>query len=288
MKVIRAYQSLSPRQQQVVRTKQVDIKAVPGRALDLLRSVGEFDRVSDESRGDLVKLGAILFGVGFACIFVASYFYSVIYVSMGFFSLSAVAFFLYFFFRKRDLPNTMRLFVLPLVAVLREDMEDKERLSLKVDLRGAKEKSKLQSKERKRTRNLAIHKLVESIYVDPWLQGSARLADGILIHWKIIDTLRHRDITKRGSSGKLKFKTKSKVKRLYEVQLTVPKKRYALEEGDAWDGDNVKVNHKDSKSTVRVRRVEVSRTTGRPAELRPFLQMIASVYKQVKPVERSA
>jgi hypothetical protein len=284
MTLIRAYLNLAARHRRVVRSKQIDATMTPRRALDLLRGVGEFDRLSDAKRGGLAKLGFALFVLAFLSLLGTMTIPSLFYVTVVLFALILPVAVAYFFFRSRDVPNNLRLFVVPFIGVLREDMDEKTKMTVKLDLKGAKHKTKLQDRK---TRNPGgrVVKVVESIYHDPWFEGNARLADGVLLEWRIVDTVRHRALTQRNPRGKTKWKNKEKVKRLIEVKLVVPHKYYRLNSGTLRKLPKavVKISSKASKEGLRIRHVGVLHSADAPVELQPVLQMIAAVYRQLKP-----
>src|SRR5262245_59448476 len=122
--------TLDPKQ--IARVKRVEGAHMPDAWLAGLRPVAEDDR-----QGDIIRrlflwvaipsfVAAIIGGVITESLLVAA-----VFVALGVVFLAA-----FFVMRRRDLPDNLRRFVIPLVAVLREEMKPDEPLTLRLDLRG--------------------------------------------------------------------------------------------------------------------------------------------------------
>jgi hypothetical protein len=115
---------------------------------------------------------------------------------------------------------------LPLTAILREDCDPATPLALKLDFTGAVQHPKLVRSSEPYKKG-AYHKVVDSYYDDPWLQGRARFADGAHVEFVVVDHVRSSNKTKRSASGKTKRKVKNKRKTELTVTLTAPARNYA-------------------------------------------------------------
>jgi hypothetical protein len=254
--------------------------------LALLVPVSNYDVIGDKTR----KLGRTLMIVGFILLFVNIFFNRrssfgnlLFWVLDAMLLLSGVM--IYWKTKKLDLQLDLRRFVLPVLTVLREDMPPGTPLQLNMDLRGGTLKEKLVREGDPYSRGV-YHKVVDSFFTDPWMEGRALLIDGSRIHWKIIDRIRQSRKTKRTARGKTKSKTKTKQKTHLLVEVGLPGKRYELAGGG--DGAPVQpqteitVRPGDKRSTVKVHRVIQSEAT---SALGPghFLEAISEAFKRAVP-----
>lgn len=129
--------------------------------------------------------------------------------------------------RKRQLPPRMMDVVVPILRVISEDVERTDGIGVNLDLRGADAPGKTGPGQQLQAYG-NISKLEQFISWDPWLVIDATLRDGSHLTFSIIDVVRTRKIRKRGQSGKIKWKTKSKVTQRVAAQLTLPKGRQAV------------------------------------------------------------
>ena len=118
-----------------------------------------------------------------------------------------------------------RTFALPLIPILREDQDPEQPLDLFVDLTGATMYWK-QVGETPQYKKPPYHKIVDTFFEDPWLQGHAHFVDGAHLNFVITDHVRSSKKTKRNPRGKIKTKVKSKKKTEVSVTLSVPKRNY--------------------------------------------------------------
>jgi hypothetical protein len=296
MSVLRAYQiyqTLTPQQRGLLKAKRIEAAYVPADWLTLLGSVAEFDRCSDSARkfaGWSGCLGVIVLIVGIFILGsdpewrsdVPGWAAAAVAGLLVFYILvSAVA---YFRLRGIDMPNKLRQFVVPAITILREDMEPSEPLSLKLDLRGGTLKEKQTDEQ---SSGPGYPKVVESYFTDRWMSGSARLADASSVQWEIVDYIRQRKTTKRNPRGKIKSKTKYKIKTLIDVRVGFRQSDYTpLTPGRvAEQRGEITLQAGAKRNTFRVRRVVQSSDLNSALELKQFLDAIASAYKRVKPSE---
>src|SRR5512142_3184503 len=137
----KAFKALAPEQQAIVRDKRVEGKLSPDEWMQLIAPVAQFDEQSDALR------------------------------------VSKAGFFVRRFARKHDVPNGLRSFTLPLLPILREDIDPEVPLELRLDLSGWKQKAKEVGKGEPYKKGI-YHKVVDTMYDDAWLVGHARFADG--------------------------------------------------------------------------------------------------------------
>lgn len=157
-------------------------------------------------------------------------------------------------------------------------------MTLRLDLSGAQQPHKCRS-ERKWENGWP--KVTERHFADPWLSGEARLADESRLHWELVEHLRRRDMRRRNRRGKVKHKTKYKVKHLLTVRLGLPHETYATEGADApaTQGDRLVVRPGERRDVVRVRRVVEARSADAPLEIGHFLDLVGQAYQRAQPAQ---
>jgi hypothetical protein len=124
-----------------------------------------------------------------------------------------------------DVSDNLSKIVIPFLAILREDVAATEPVELDLDLTAADAKEKLTQTIEPKTKGYP--KLVTSVFMNPWFEGNAVFADGTQLKWKVIDRLRVTKKTKKNPRGKIKTKTKMKVRSDVRVTMAFPTKRYA-------------------------------------------------------------
>lgn len=276
--------ALTAEQRRLLEARRVDQSYTPGQWLSILRPLARSDRARGWRRFAfgcvcvLAFMFAFLFGIGFA-------------FSMGWrdplvvlLLIGIVSLILYRREAPPDLPNDVRRFVLPLISILREEMSPADRLSLRMDLRGRLHKDKQVGKPTASAPNSVGRHYVETHYLDPWLVGKARLADGANLEWRVTDHVRE-----RGRYKKIKYR----IKTLIEVRLGLPREDYAPHAGGTADtaSDRVAMKSGATRTVVRVRRVLLTRTRGWGARrLGPtalsvddFVDLVAAAYARVAP-----
>jgi hypothetical protein len=274
----RAYSQLSDEQKQLIKTKVLEGERTPDEWLSFFKQIVDFDAGVDSAKKTLT-IGCVGSGV----LFVAGIFLTAIVgpiVLLLALAAGIVLGIIAFTGAKVDLPNNFRLFVFPLIAVLREEMEPGQALYLKLDLRGKTLKEKLDPTPRRSTTT----KGKESFFKDDWIFGRAPLADGSRLDWNIVDYTRERKITKRSRSGKTKFKTKHKIKTLIDARLALKPEDYLPASLQSSQDGREKVAFKqgEKRNTVRVRRLIVSTDTDAVLDLGQFLSAVGRCYDQVR------
>ena len=215
--------------------KMLDSRRVSGRAspqawLAILDDLGAFDRCCERARRH-AGLGALFSGIAvIGCLLVAFY-----PGAIGSGILFIPFFGLWLRFRAIDLPDALRLFVSPLVAVLREDMKSGALLSIDADLSGplVKEKKTNVQKIPRAQLHGRVRSRKETFYEDPWLEIRGKFVDQTSFILTCRDEVIQADITKRSQSGKTKSKRKYKFKRLTGVVLKPDPTQYAPVNPDA-------------------------------------------------------
>ncbi len=180
----------------------------------------------------------------------------------------------------KKLPESAQQFVVPLLALLREDVEPETPVGLRVDFRephGGEER-KLESPP------AGYKSAKETLQASNWLAGGTELADGARLQWSITDQIRERKGWKRSRSGKMKRKSRSKKQAQIDVWLAVPKDVYDLAERAARpDMKKVKVKEGEKRDKLHVRRVVKSPDAKSVLGLNEFALALGEAYARARP-----
>jgi len=180
-----AFKALTHEQQQLINDQHISGQHTPDEWLALLSGVVQFEQQAD----------AVEHGGG------------------GFFARR--------FARKHELSGRLQSFAMQLLPVLREDHDPAAQLELTIDLTGAQQPGK-QTRTSDPYEHGQYHKVVDTFYDDPWIDGHAVFADGADVRFAVIDHVRSSQKTKRSASGKTKHKTKGKTKTELAVTVSFP------------------------------------------------------------------
>jgi hypothetical protein len=284
MNVLKVYRSLDAEQKRILAEKQVDLHRPMSELLALLKPIAFCDRVADKARTPL--------GCTIALVIIATIVLTIVLANVGppwspmlMLLLGAAVFgatlWLFLWTRKIDVSNNMREFVLPALAVLKEDFDPKQPVHVHLDLRSPTTTEKRKS-ESEPYKHGVYYKIIDSIYVDPWMTFDGVLSDGTKLSWSITDTIRERKKTKRNPRGKIKTKTKYKKQTEIEVEVGMKKKTYAV--GTVADAE---VEAGDKRDVVRV--TQRHRTASiDPISPRALIDAVAGVYRNARPATKEA
>jgi hypothetical protein len=262
---------MTPEQQQIAAAKKLGVNRPVGEVLDLVGALLDFDATMAGKRkkaGCAIPIAIAVIIAGF--ITSGMYPYGLVAPILGIVAaIAAIVFFVRF--KSQDLSDNLRTAAVPFLAVLREDMNPGDPLHVNIDLRPTivEEKKKKQSDPYKKG---AYYKIVDRLYVDPWFDGSAALADGTKVRWNVVEHVLQHNKTKRTSRGKIKSKTKIKRKTVAVVTLAFPTKEYAVT-GEA--------EHDAKRATVTLAKKMKSTDENSPA-FAMLIDLIADGYRRVK------
>ncbi len=231
---LNAYRALSPQQKKLLKAKRVKGDYSPDYWLRLLDRLAVFDAGTDR----LQMFSAIAFWVLLVPVVIGAVVTANLYeggYGMGIIPLLLIigtllmagAGMMWLITRRVDLSNHLRGAVIPLLALLGDDIKADRTLKMKLDMRGSIVKDKFTRKLPTYAKG-AYHKIVESLYEDPWLEWEAVLADGAHLQLRMHDSVRSMKRTKRTARGKTKIKKKIKVKTRLEARLKLPVERYRV------------------------------------------------------------
>jgi len=244
-----AFKALTPEQQRIVEQRRIEGTKSPDEWLALLTPIAEFDRLADQTRE----------GGG------------------GFFARR--------YARKKDVPNGLRNFALPLLPILREDHDPDTPLALKLDLTGAQQRHK-ETRSSSPYKQGRYHKIVDTFYDDPWIEGQARFADGADVHFAVTDHVRASRKTKRSASGKIKTKNKTKKKTEVSVSVSLPARNYAAGTHGARPVPKESIKSAANRTTVKLSGTVEATTSDYTPGIEHLLVLLAAAYERVDPARR--
>jgi prepilin signal peptidase PulO-like enzyme (type II secretory pathway) len=284
MNVLKVYRSLSAEQKQILADKQIDLKRPVAELLALLKPVASCDQVADKARTPLGCTIALSIVLTIILIVIAGNIESKV-LFIGAAVVGSVVFIgsivLFRWTRKIDVSNNMRSFALPALAVLKEDFDPQTPVHVKLDLRPPTDDAKKKS-EGEPYKAGVYYKIIDSVYVDPWMTFEGVLTDGTKLWWSVTDTIRERKKTKKNPRGKIKTKTKYKKVTEIDVEMGMKNKTYAV--GRPAEGE---VEAGDKRNTVRVAHRVVSATID-PIPPRELIDVVAGVYRNARPAGKEA
>ncbi|HEV7764101.1 MAG TPA: hypothetical protein VGQ76_03775 [Thermoanaerobaculia bacterium] len=280
MEAWKTYRSLSAEQKQILSQKKCDLSRPVDEWLSLLKPIAACDAVTNKAQGRFGCTFALLIAVTIASPFILG--------SNGWSAMKLAAIVLivaatiavgafWTWLRRVDVSDNLRSFVVPVLALFREDVDPKSPVRLRLDL----SKPTAASKKTGQTAPFSegvYYKIVDTSYVDPWMEAEAVLVDGTKLSWSVIDRIRERKKTKRNARGKHKTKTKYTKKTDLEVQLALRTKTYALA--------NAEVSGDGKRSKVEVQRSLRSDSLD-PIDPRALVDAIVEVYRSARPAKET-
>ena len=276
----KTYRSLSPDQKHILAQKQLDVEKPVDELLAMLKPIAACDRIANKSQ--------TRFGCTFGIMIVVTFASVILFSNLGWGPLTfgvlllivAATIASLWFWRWLagiDVSNNLRQFVVPVLALFREDIDPKAPVHLRLDLSKPTAGPKKQS-ESDAYKQGVYHKVIDSMYVDPWMAAEAVLVDGTRLRWSVTDTIRERKKTKRNARGKYKTKTKYRKVTDVEVQLGLKTKTYEVADAEVTsDGKRSKV---EVQRSVRMDSLD-------PADPRTLIDAITSVYRSLKPAKEA-
>lgn len=219
------YKQLGAEQREILRAKQFSGKLTVPALIDLLVPLAHFDESGDRSRRRVRRLflGTCVATVASVVLVLMSGGAAVVlpmpFAAAG---LAIGAGLRYRRLRHLDLSNNLRQVVVPLLAVLREEVDPQMQIALELDLRAPTARQKLVDESQPRSER-GYFRVADRFYKDAWMTGEAELVSGARLGWSIVDQILEQTKTKRNARGKTKTKTKYKRRTDLSVKLTLPR-----------------------------------------------------------------
>lgn len=281
MNAWKTYRSLSPEQKQIISQKKLELNRPVDELLALLRPIATCDTLANKSQ--------TRFGCTFAVLLLVTLASVIFFSNLGWGPLTLGALLLFvagavftgwfwMMLRGIDVSNNLRQFVVPVLALFREDIDPRSPVHLRLDLSTPIHKTK-KTAESDAYKAGVYHKVIDTTYVDPWMAAEAVLVDGTRLRWSVTDRIRERKKTKRNARGKYKTKTKYRKVTDIDVQLAMKTKTYAVA--------NAEVSDDGKRSKVDVQR-SVRTASLDPIDPRALIDAIAGVYRAARPAQKGA
>jgi len=272
LKAWRAWKALTDEQRQIVQDKQVKLNRPIDETIALLKPIADMDRAlgAGFGMGCVMIIAAIVLAIGGSIAIDAlnlpGWVTTVWF--LGCLALFAAPIVMWARTRKIDVSDNLRQCVVPMLLVFRDDIDAGAPVELTLDLRQPMIKEKLLREEKPRAR------LTETYYSDPWMAAEVLLVDGSRLRWNVTDTIRHRNVTKKTSSGKWKTKTKDAKKCTVEAELTVRNKAYAVSGAEAGE-----------KKTTLSAKKQLKLQNALPVDPKEIIHVITDLFARVEPAK---
>ncbi|MBU1108547.1 MAG: hypothetical protein KKB51_17865 [Candidatus Riflebacteria bacterium] len=285
------YRKLSPDQQNFIRQGQQKFNNTPEKLLEFFKPMAEFDKSCDEARDQLLN---------YIFICVALIFLGVIGIAVSSghplaFMLPVILFFMIFlimFLRwmlgRIDIHNNLRGFVVPIINLLGQDMTAGQKIILDLDLRGKKLPSKLKQCVKDDPGWFSYPKTTTSTFEDPWFNLTTELVDGSKLMLTVDDEITQLDRTRKNARGKIKSKSKDKIKHMIRASLALKHKKYAVATQNDIEkfGSDLKLKNGQNRQIFGLK--HVVKGTDVEANLDPKLcfELLGRVFMNVQPAQQ--
>lgn len=278
MGVWQLYRSLNAEQKQIIRAKRIDVNRPVDEVIALLQPVAACDAAeAGVAKWGCLSIVAII--AGFVLLLVDAIPLTVRLLAWAALLAVGIVGIVFWIWASRvDVSDYLRGFVLPLLRLVCEDIDRTQPLHLVMDLREPTDKVKQQSVGQPYKKG-AYYKIVDTTYLDPWLNADAVFADGSRVHWQITDHVVKHSKSKKTARGKYKTKTKYSRKSSVDLEMTLRKKAYAVD--DVSDG---KLRQGERATTVKVSHKLKSKDL-KPLPVRTMIDAMAGIYSSAEPVK---
>lgn len=283
------YFALDPKQKEFIKTGQRIFLNKPQELLTFLKPLASFDKDCDGAR----RQCGIILVVVFVCGFFGIILNANDILSGSFFSvlstLGSITFFAalisYFILNKINIDNNLREFVVPVINAVSQDMAAADKIRVKLDLRGKCIVAKKLKEHKDDPGWFSYPKVTTTTYKDNWLDGSAMLYDGSKLFFSVTDVVTKVQRTKKNFRGKVKSKTKMKIKHQIKVGMGLKQKNYQfvpnaqLQEA----GDRLKQKAGRNRSIVSLTRVEKSNKIDETLDPVSMLSLLGKILMSARP-----
>jgi hypothetical protein len=273
---LKTYQELSPEQRQFANTKTIDATMKMKKWFDFMVPLAQMDKINDEARRKKkTGIGWTIAGM-VVSLFITFAFVPFLIVLVGLTVLLIVLISKLKALKKLDIDNHLRLFLMPFLVMIKEECADEAKGRIKLDASNPINPKKITNTLR--STNKGLPQVTTTVYSNPWLDADFLLIDGTGLQLEFTDTVLKKNIKKRGSSGKIKYKTKTKIKHRLEMKISFKKDRYSL------SGSNPAYQYIDMQDyhVFKVKHKLESISVEQSIPVQDVLSMIAGAYQNVK------
>lgn len=213
----------------IMKSKKLSGAFLPEEWIQLLSQLEAADQA-----GEKKTLTGIFAIVGSAVLFMIAIFLGLFVSGLFFFLIAAavigiaVGVFMLIRASSQDLDNGFRVYLLPLLKSLAEEMKPDKALSLEIEMIPITNKKYLRSQSNKYSKG-AYHKCYDFHYEREFVDLKAPLYDGNRLSLNVYESLDQAKMTKKNPRGKIKTKLKNKKQRIgYLIRLRVDPERYDI------------------------------------------------------------
>ena len=270
---------LTAKQRRAAISKKIAVHQTAGELVALLQSLTAYD-LFIERRVKYWRIASTVF------LFVGGFMFNAAdikhdpasrFLMTTLFGGSAVCLLVSLAIKQDDLSDNFRTVALPFLTMLREDMDPKERIHARIDLR----QGVLPSKKRsvgKPYRMGIYYRVVDCGFLDPWFVGRTTLADGTRLEWNVTDRIRARRLWKRMGTT-FKNKTKYMRRTIVRVKLTFSRKRFSVA-----PAENIRLK----KESLVLKKVAKVKDDAESPAFQMLIDLIADGYRCISPIARTA
>jgi len=276
--IIKIYNTLDQEQLQFVQSKVVDNSLKMKRWIEFMQPLAQMDKLNDDRR-KRKSAGLVLIAI----LMVISLFLSFAF-PWFLFVLSFLAILLIIQIKKvnklkrLDFSNHLRLFLMPFLVVLKEESDEEAKAKIKFDASPAMSNKKILKSTN--DNNQGYPKVKTTFFSHPWFDAEVVLADGTALKLEFADFIVKKNITKRGSSGKIKSKVKIKIKHNIGMKINFRKDKYQLQNTNK----NFAYNEITDYHQFRTKHKIISYSLDQSVNFNQVLGIISASYQNVKAI----
>ncbi len=302
-RIRRAYRALDSKQKVFLKEKRIEKTLTIKEWQRFLKGLARYDKINDECRAGAIRTLSLATTLAVLLTILAAVFIVIrpttleqvgFILLMAFFASVTIGGLLLVLFnaiysrkyKRYDLINHLRKFILPILLVLKEDAHAKTPVQLMLDFNKGNTKDKLLDQKDIKDEPPYI-RLKEKTYRHQWAEAAIQLNDATNIQWKGYDDLKEVLDTRRRSSGRVKTKRKFKVKHWVDMRIVFQKEMYQLK--NKVQAAEIMTETSDKyifklkvKQKYRVGRYPDGNENAISTNL--FLAAIAQAYQQVEPI----
>lgn len=213
-RVLGQIKKLPKNQQQFLSCKVIKLTGPLSEALTFLKEVMSIDEEIDKVKGKASSLTLLL---GFLTFISTGIVLASEKKELVFLPGILLIVFVFFLFKHLalkavDVPDELKDGIYPFLNLLKNDVKKNSSCIIDINLTGPRNKKKLVD-------TLKIHRGKNYIYRDKWFYGEMTLGDGSILTWNFEDETHHKKYSKKNPRGKIKYKSKIKMK--FEKTLTL-------------------------------------------------------------------
>lgn len=284
----RIYRKLTEEEKEILEKRKVSGKYTIREWNRRLSHIALMDRYADKARQGLVLIMVFsAFPLFFIIIMMLNGLTFAFFLGFLLALLFGTALWLHLKFKKLDVGNQLRFFVIPSLKLLSSKVRKSHKVELDINLSlPTDEQYKSGEEVDDRPTNKRYRKITTTFFRLPWLTAKIPLADGALLIWENEDIVRERKGVKY---RKNKRKTKYKIKHLIRAKLILPKTKYQLAE-DIPEGLRVEETSKFYMLSMKGKQLSTHNPNlhgdyFKSMSPKYFTSLLISAYKQVEPIQ---